>query len=231
MAKPAKPAAAKKEEAVVADAPKSNKKLIIIIVVLVLIIAGGGGFAYMKIKNTSHVEVAQAEPVPDPVFIPLEVFTVNLQREDEDKYLQINITLKVIERDMVETIKAVLPEIRSKLNLLLSGKRPSEITIPEGKKRLATEIMIEANKVLGIHIAPALHTPVSAPVVASAIVVASAPAEGEVAASAPEDTEAVATEEAASAPAAEGASPVVAAPVIHEKKGIVDVLFTSFIIQ
>lgn len=235
MAKPAKPAAAKKEE--VAELPKSHKKLIIIIAVLVTIIAVGGGFAYMKLKDLGHAEEVKAAPVRDPIFIPLDAFTVNLQREESDQYLQVTFALKVYEIEMAEKIKAMLPEIRSKLNLLLSAKRPSELATAEGKKKLAAEIVIEANHVLGIQNAPIIpvSAPVSAPVIAAPVVisaVASAPAaDGEEVAA---DEEAVTDEEVAvSAPVAPPPPPVSAplAPVVPEQKGVVDVMFTSFIIQ
>lgn len=214
MAKPAKPAGAKKEDAHAAEAPKSKKKLIIVAAVLISAIAGGAGWYFMHNK---------VEAPKEPTFIPLEAFTVNLQHEEADQYLQIGITLKVMEPELVETVKAMLPEIRSKLNLLLSGKRPSELSTLEGKKRLANEILVEANNALGIHNAPAAHAaaPAPAPVVASEVEAATAPAEGEVAAAA----EAPLGDEAASAVAAS------APPAAPEKKGVVDVLFTSFIIQ
>ncbi len=223
MAKPAKPAAAKKEE-VVADAPKSKKKLIIIGVVG-LLVAGAAGWYFMKGNDASHSEAPKVEVSQTPTFIALDAFTVNLQREDEgDQYLQITLSLKVFELELVEKIKAVLPEIRSKLNLLLSSKRASELASAEGKKALAAEIMAETNHVLGIHNAPAAHAPASAPVATPDLVaeVATAPA--------PAEGEEAPAEGAAEAPAIPSA-PVPAAPAMPEMKGVVDVLFTSFIIQ
>ena len=230
MAKPAKPAAAKKDDAAVADAPKSKKKLIIIAAVLGVAIAGGAGWYFMKSKGADH-EAAKVEVHKDPIFIPLEAFTVNLQREEADQYLQVNISLKVFEPELVEKIKAVLPEIRSKLNLLLSSKRPSELSAAEGKKKLAAEIAVETNNVLGIHVPVAHAAPASAPVAAPEAVAPAEqekPAEG---AAATEPAPEVAAEgEAASAPVA--AAPAAhAAPAATEQKGVVDVLFTSFIIQ
>lgn len=231
MAKPAKPAAAKKDDAAVADAPKSKKKLIII-AVLAAVMAGGAGWYFMKGKSADH-EAVKVEVRKEPIFIPLEAFTVNLQREEADQYLQVNISLKVFEPELVEKIKAVLPEIRSKLNLLLSSKRPSELAMAEGKKKLAVEIAVETNNVLGIHV----------PVVNAAIP-ASSPVAVPEGAAVPAEHEKPAEDEAATAPAPEVAAegeaasaPVAAAPAAHaaapaaEQKGVVDVLFTSFIIQ
>ena len=213
MAKPAKPAAATKSDAPVADAPvpKNKKKLIIIVAaaVVALAAAGGGAWFFMKDKSADADAPKKVEVAKEPKFIPLETFTVNLQHEDSDQFLQLNIALKIFDPALEDKIKAVLPEIRSKLNLLLSSKRPSELATVAGKKKLAIEIATEANNVLGIHNAP---EPVEAPAAASGV-----------------------TGEAASAPAAEAVAEPVAehAPETEkaEKKGVVDVLFTSFIIQ
>jgi flagellar FliL protein len=222
MSKPAKPAAAaKKPEAPAGDvaAPKSKKKLIIIIAAAVVVLGAGGGAAWYFLKDKSaHTEAPKkVEVAKEPKFISLEAFTVNLQHEETDQYLQLNISLKVMEPELEEKIKAVLPEIRSKLNMLLSSKRPSELSTVEGKKKLAIEIAIEANSVLGIHNAP---EPVAAPAASG---VAAAPAENPAAAPGAEKTTANAE------PVAEPAHPDAAAGA--EKKGVVDVLFTSFIIQ
>jgi flagellar FliL protein len=232
MAKaPAKPAAKKDAPAAkagdVAEAPKSKKKLIIIAAVVVALAAGAGVF-FMKSKKGDHAEEAKVEVHAEPKFIPLEAFTVNLQKEEADQFLQTSITLKVMDPLLEEKIKALLPEIRSKINLLLSSKRPSEISTVPGKKRLAAEIAFEANNVLGFHNAPPAAAPGAAPV-----------AEHEHAAEgvAPEGAAPAAEQHAA--PAAEGAAspetPAAAEAPAHaasaEPKGIVDVLFTSFIIQ
>jgi flagellar FliL protein len=236
MSKPAKPAAAKKDAAPVAEvaAPKSKKKLIIIVAAVALIAAGGAGWFFMKSKN-SHADTPKAEVAKEPKFIPLEAFTVNLQREEADQYLQLNITLKVIEPELEEKIKAVLPEIRSKLNLLLSSKRPSELATVVGKKRLAIDIATETNTVLGIHNAPL--TVAAEPVASAASGAASAHAEGAASASAEAANAAPAASHepavvhepaAGHEPAADEAK---AEPAGKERKGVVDVLFTSFIIQ
>ena len=111
-----------------------------------------------------------------------------------------------------EKIKASLPEVRSKILLLLATKKASELATPEGKTHLMDDIATISNAVLGIvnkHAQPA--SAVAAAKAASQV--AEAGAEGGHGA----PTEAAATH--------------VPAPQAEEKKGIVDVLFTSFIIQ
>lgn len=237
MSKPAKPAAAKKDDAAGAPPHKSNKLLIIIIAVLVLIIAGAAGWWFTIGKNAGHAEAPKVEAPKDPKFIPLDAFTVNLAREESDQFLQVNISLKILEPELEEKIKAVLPEIRSKLNLLLSSKRPSELATAAGKKKLAADIMAETNTVLGIHNGAdahgAAHPPEPVAVSAPVAVVSEVAATGEHEKPA-EEAAAPEHSEAASAPVAEthAPAPVHAAPAAGpEKKGVVDVLFTSFIIQ
>lgn len=200
-AKPAAPAA--KEETPVAAPPRSKKMLIIGIVSLLVIVAGGAGWYFTKghAPADAHAETPKAEVPHDAKFVPLgENFTVNLQREEGDQYLQAGITLKILQPELEEKIKAMMPEIRSKLLFLLSSKKPSELQSIEGKKKLISEIIAETDSVLG------LATPA-----------ATAPAHE------------VPHEGAASGAAS---APVAAAPVVEPKtKGVVDVLFTSFIIQ
>lgn len=146
MSKAAKPAAAPAGE----EKPKSKKMLIIIIAVLVLAIAGGGAFFMMNKGEHHEEEEAAHAPAAQPKFVALEPFTVNLQREEGDQFLQVGVTLKILNPLMEEQIKTNLPEIRSKLILLLSSKRASELASPDGKRTLANEIIEESNGVLGI---------------------------------------------------------------------------------
>ena len=207
--KPTKPAApAAKEEAPAAAPPKSKKMLIIVIVLLLVIVAGGAGWFFSKgsAPEGEHAEEAKETVVHEPKFIALgENFTVNLQREEGDQYLQAGITLKILQPELEEKIKATMPEIRSKLLFLLSSKFPSELQTAEGKKKLIAEIIAETDAVLGLGSAPAAHT----------------------AAPAHETGHEAAASGAASAPVV-----VHAAPAPEPKTtGVVDVLFTSFIIQ
>lgn len=227
----AKPAEAEAE----APAPKSKKKLIIIIVAAVALIgAGGAGWFFMKDKSKeggAGAEPPKAEVQADPKFISLESFTVNLQHEEgaeADQYLQINIALKIVDSDLEDKVKAVLPEIRSKINLLLSSKRASEIVTIVGKKKLALDIVNEANTVLGFH-----HAHSTAPAAASAVVAEGAiPTDEAASAPVPVAGEAAANPEPGAEPQEKAESQEKpAAPVKEEKKGVVDVLFTSFLIQ
>lgn len=229
MSKPAaKPAAPAATATDAAPPPKSKKMLIIIIAVLVLVIAGGAGWYFTKghAPEAGHVEEAKHEPAAEPKFIPLgEKFTVNLQREEGDQYLQAGITLKVLDPKLEEKIKATMPELRSKLLFLLASKKPSELVTAEGKKFLVEQIIAEADGILGVPAAPAhaplavAHVPPQAP--AAAVAHADPAAHGEIHG----DTHA-SPQSAVTPPVA-----VASAPVAPKTTGVVDVLFSDFIIQ
>jgi flagellar FliL protein len=204
--KPAKPAApAAPAEGAPAPA-KSNKLLIIVIGLLVLIVGGGAGWYFTQSKAPAEKHATETpKPELEPKFIPLgEKFTVNLQREEGDQYLQAGITLKVLDPALELKIKAAMPEIRSRLLFLLSSKKPSELVSSQGKTILVEQVIAEVDGILGFKSeAPA------APAEALAPAAHGDAAHGE---SAP----------AATAPAA---------PKEPKTTGVVDVLFSDFIIQ
>ncbi len=169
MAKPSPVQAAPAEDAPAAPV-KSKKRLIIIIVLLLLIAGGGAGWYFTQGHAPEEVSKdaknkAKAAPVLQPKYIPLdEKFTVNLQQEEGDRYLQVGITLKIFDTKMEEAIKTAMPEIRSKLLLLLSSKMPSELVSVTGKQILVQQMIAEIDRILGV---PAIPSPVAASAVGS----------------------------------------------------------------
>lgn len=157
---------AKKAETAEAEQPpkKSKKLLIIIIAVLVLVIVGGAAaFFMMKGKPAADeegdeegdevpakVEKKKAKKDDDapPVFVKLEAFTVKLQTEQQEAYLQAVPELRVLDAHIGDKVKQYTPEIRHKLLLILSGKRASEISTPQGVQLLANEMRVTINHII-----------------------------------------------------------------------------------
>ncbi len=223
-AKPAAPAAPAKGDA----PPKSKKMLFIIIGVVVLLIAAGAGWYFTKghAPEGGHAAEVKAEPEHEPKYIPLgENFTVNLLHEEGDQYLQVGISLKILDPAVEALIKARMPEVKSKLLFLLSNKLPSELQTAAGKQKLVREIIKETDAVLGMgeahgEVATDAHAQEAAPI-------AHEHAAPEVDAhTATPDAHATSAVEAPAAPSA-----AELAPLPHKTTGIVDVLFTAFIIQ
>lgn len=151
-------------------AGNSKKKLIIIIAVVVLLAAAGGGaWFFMKSKEDAkkaakkpgeHAEAAAEEEEhaeeggghgSAPVFITLETFTVNLQPDPDEKFLQLDLSLQVKTPEEAESLKGQMPAIRDRILMMLSSKQASQINTLEGKQQLSKELLEEINKPLTEH--------------------------------------------------------------------------------
>ncbi|MCE3605933.1 flagellar basal body-associated protein FliL [Massilia sp. P8910] len=139
--------------------PPSKKKAMIGAAVAVLALGGGGaGWFFMHSKGGDDTEES-AKPSKKkkkpkahaaPVFAPLEVFTVNLQPDGgEESMLQTTITLEVMGPEQADLIKAHMPKVRSRVLLLLSAKKASDVKTVEGKNKLAEEILEALKKPFG----------------------------------------------------------------------------------
>ena len=133
-----------------AATPKKKGKLLLILAVLLLLAGGGGGAAwYFLGHDEGGDKLAKPAPVKPTTFVPMDSFTVNLQPDDSmPQYLQVGLTLKVADAAKVEAIKAQMPEIRNRVLLLLSSKKASEITTPQGKTALSGDLQREINQPL-----------------------------------------------------------------------------------
>lgn len=130
------------------EAPKKKSKLLpIIAIVLVLLIAGGAGAWWFLGQSAADEEEAPVASKPS-IFLPLDQFTVNLQPEDGQQFLQTTMTLKVHEQEVADAIKAQMPEVRSRVLFLLSSKKPSQLATLEGKNQLIEEVIQEVEATL-----------------------------------------------------------------------------------
>lgn len=134
-------------------APKKKSKLLLIVLVLLLLGGGGAAAWYFwpgedpaapKKGEAGKAAVAKVAPAKPRTYVPLEPFTVNLQREDgQPPFLQIGLSLKLTDETLSAPVKLAMPEIRSRVLLLLMGKTASELSTPEGKKLLAEQLARE----------------------------------------------------------------------------------------
>jgi flagellar protein FliL len=131
-------------------APARGGKRKLIVVVLMLLALGGGGFGAWKYLGAKAGEHPAEKPLAElpPVFVPIEQFTVNLNPDGGEQFLQTAFTLKVTDLDVVEAVKLRLPDLRNQILLLLSSKKAAELTTVEGKQKLAGEILVAANEVI-----------------------------------------------------------------------------------
>lgn len=140
--------------------PKAGRRKLILIAAAVVILLGAVAGAAWQFAQSDEPAVPVAkgkaaakgkdkEPEKEKkpsVFMSLDTFTVNLQEENGEHYLQTSVVFEVADDKTADLIKAQMPVIRSKMLLLLSSKRPSEIKTLDGKEKLASEIATEARK-------------------------------------------------------------------------------------
>jgi flagellar FliL protein len=141
--------ASKEDDATGEAKPKKKLTLIIAIVALLLVGGLGGGAAWHFLGNKTPAEgegKAESEPPKPPVFSALDPFVVNLQPEMGEQYLQVAMTLQVPEQTQADQIKLYMPMIRSRLLVLLSSKQASALMSPDGKAKLAEEIIATLNE-------------------------------------------------------------------------------------
>lgn len=140
-----------KADAAAAAPAGSKKKLIIMILAAILVLgAGAGGGWYFSQSQAAHGEEEapakehkkkkKKDPEAKPEYVPVEAFTVNLQPENGEQYLQVQFTLQVAGAEQATLVKDNMALVRNRVLLLLSGKKASEINTVQGKQQLATEI-------------------------------------------------------------------------------------------
>jgi flagellar protein FliL len=131
-------------------APQSAKpgpmKRIIVIALIALLAAGAAAgatwFVMQRHEASAPAAAASSAPVPAvPVYFALDPMTVNLQSDDgETHYLRIGLTLKLDTLATQDALRDRMPEIRSRVLLALSNKRPDDLATLDGKHALATEL-------------------------------------------------------------------------------------------
>jgi flagellar FliL protein len=131
------------EEPVVPTGSKKKKIIMMAVITVVLLGSAGGAATYFLTKKPASSKDAKkpAEKAVPPVFLALENFIVNLQTEGGDKYLQTGITLQVRNEEQLAYYKANMPQLRSRVLLLLSNKSADELLTNEGKLKLEDELI------------------------------------------------------------------------------------------
>ena len=145
---------------------KGKKKLILIAAATLLSLALVGGGAAFWVAQKKSLEVsaedgddsdttADARPKKRkddkhhlPVFLPLDLFTVNLADRDAERYAQVGVTLELADVKTSDLLKAYMPAVRNDVLMLLAHKKASELQDRAGKLELAREIRRAALKPL-----------------------------------------------------------------------------------
>ncbi|ABE50239.1 MULTISPECIES: flagellar basal body-associated protein FliL [Methylobacillus] len=130
---------------------KGSKKGLILALIgglLVAVLGAGGAYWYLKQHDGNQQDKPREEKVvaKEPVFVTLDTFTVNLQPDPDDQYLQVDLTVQVEDQAQADIIKKHMPSVRNRILILLSSKKSSELLNIDGKKALASEIIAQLSE-------------------------------------------------------------------------------------
>ncbi|PMR77712.1 flagellar basal body-associated protein FliL [Billgrantia endophytica] len=125
----------------------SSSKLLWLMILLVLISTAAAGVAIYMVMNDRDGQVGQGNMQGQqferqaPIFLKIDPFTVNLADDDfGSRLLYVGLSLKTGDEETRSVLEEHMPQVRSRLLMLFSGKQAGELTSPEGKRRLAAEV-------------------------------------------------------------------------------------------
>jgi flagellar protein FliL len=127
---------------------RARARLVAAAAAIVALGASGGAAAwYFLPRDAGESPPRQAAPKA-PTFVQLDPFTVNLKPEGGEHYLQVSLTLQVARQADADLLKVYMPQVRSRLLLLLSSKRATDLLDTAGKERLKEEISAHVSQPL-----------------------------------------------------------------------------------
>lgn len=137
------------EPALIPTPSRSSRLRLWLLIGFLVVVSIGAGLAYVYVLRDGKTA---APPVSKkiqekPIFVALEPMTVNLQSGGERaKFVHLGVVLKVRDENAKTQITEFMPELRSRILLLLSNRQPGSLMSPEDKSKLADEIRAEFNR-------------------------------------------------------------------------------------
>lgn len=126
-----------------ATAPK-RPLLIILLTIVAVAACAAAGYSWWLLQQRdggAQTAIEKEKPPAPPVFMPLDTFTVNLVTPDNDpdRVLYIGLTLRLPEVRSRQ-LNDFLPEVRSRLLMLLSRQEAGHLANEQGKQQLVAQI-------------------------------------------------------------------------------------------
>ncbi|SEL74122.1 flagellar basal body-associated protein FliL [Halomonas daqiaonensis] len=125
-----------------------SRKLLWAMMVLLILSSSAAAVALYMVFTQQGSEAQATLNAPEtpeqqaPIFLPIEPFTVNLADDDYGpRLLYTGLTLKLGDEGSQEILKQHMPQVRSRLLTLFSGKQAGELTSPGGKQRLEEQVI------------------------------------------------------------------------------------------
>lgn len=116
--------------------------------VAVLLVVGAA-MMLMMMNQKDEDEAAEKTAVLVPTFLPLENLVVNLSDAGGDRFIQLGITLELVDDKTADQVKQFMPSIRDGILRLVSQRTANELLQREGKEQLAADIRQEVARPLG----------------------------------------------------------------------------------
>jgi flagellar FliL protein len=150
MSKDSDKARAAESTAAPESKPPKKRRWLLIVTAAIVLLAGGGGAAWYTLSRPASAQ-PQATAEKPPVFVNLELFTVNLQPQGSGQFAQVGLSVKMADAHATEGLKLHMPEIRNRILLLLSTKTAEDLYTVPGKEQLVREITKEIRQPLAKH--------------------------------------------------------------------------------
>ncbi len=96
--------------------------------------------------NVQYTKPAQVAQIPAPIFVKLDPFTVMLESKDSERMLFLGITLRLGDDQSRDRIEKYMPEVRSRILMILSSLTPQDVQTPDGKAKIIKEITAAVSK-------------------------------------------------------------------------------------
>lgn len=84
--------------------------------------------------------------VPAPIFVPIEAFTVTLQNAETERIMHIGLTLRVSDEQTRTRLEKYMPEVRSRILMVLSAQSPTGVQTQQGKDDMVAAIKQAVNR-------------------------------------------------------------------------------------
>ncbi|CAB3651930.1 MULTISPECIES: flagellar basal body-associated protein FliL [Achromobacter] len=108
--------------------------------------AGQAGAGPQATPTTFVAPPAGPIAVPAPIFVPIEAFTVTLQNADTERIMHVGLTLRVSDEQTRTRLEKYMPEVRSRILMVLSSQSPTGVQTQQGKTDMANAIKQAVNR-------------------------------------------------------------------------------------
>lgn len=122
---------------------QSFKAIKTVLIVLFIVAASiAGTMFYQNQMNSANANTSKEEQLvlPNPVFSPLEPFTVTLNDSSGGRVLYVAITLRVNNENSHKIIQEYMPEVRDRVLRELAIQNPDEVQTATGREALVRSL-------------------------------------------------------------------------------------------